>query len=416
MILMASSRRVAIVVIYRFAIWLSAVIPLLLGSGYAYAAAAPPWHQFWKAYQQYFIDPASGRVIDWHEGGITTSEGQSYALFFALVDNDRPLFNKLLAWTQDNLAQDDLGKNLPAWRWGQRNDGPWGLLSTNHAADSDLWIAYDLIQAGRLWHDPYYRQIGLALARHIAQKEVLDMPVAGPMLIPGGKYFRPSPETLIINASYLPLPLLASLAQAMPDGPWGKMAETLPAVIAGSAPHGFSPDWVAFNPQKGYFPAPQGVIASYNAIRVYLWAGMTNPQTPGAGKILRELWGMSTYLHSHPAPPLKVDWQTGKAEGEGPSGFSACLIPYLASLHEDDLLQVQLARLQSKYRPGTGLYGHPPAHYYNQNLALFALGWYENVFRFGIDGNVIVRWQKHHGDSSTVSHSSSSAEHGQYDG
>jgi hypothetical protein len=67
-----------------------AVIPLLLGSGYAqyaHAEAAPPWHQFWKAYQQYFIDPASGRVIDWHEGDITTSEGQSYALFFALVDN-----------------------------------------------------------------------------------------------------------------------------------------------------------------------------------------------------------------------------------------------------------------------------------------------------------------------------------------
>ena len=38
----------------------------------------------------------------------TTSEGQSYALFFALAANDREAFDKILLWTENNLADGSL--------------------------------------------------------------------------------------------------------------------------------------------------------------------------------------------------------------------------------------------------------------------------------------------------------------------
>ena len=40
-------------------------------------------------------------------------------MFFALVANDRARFDKLLSWTEANLAGGDLTQRLPAWSWGK---------------------------------------------------------------------------------------------------------------------------------------------------------------------------------------------------------------------------------------------------------------------------------------------------------
>jgi endoglucanase len=84
---------------------------LLLFASFGIAAACewPAWQQF----KQYYIS-GSGRVIDPSSPQkITTSEGQSYGMFFALVANDRPTFDRLLNWTENNLAAGDLTSHLP---------------------------------------------------------------------------------------------------------------------------------------------------------------------------------------------------------------------------------------------------------------------------------------------------------------
>ena len=85
-------------------------------------------------------------------------------MFFALVANDRARFDKLLGWTQDNLAGGDLTQRLPAWSWGKSPDGSWKILDPNPASDADLWMAYALLEAGRLWHEPRYEKLGTAMA------------------------------------------------------------------------------------------------------------------------------------------------------------------------------------------------------------------------------------------------------------
>ncbi len=66
---------------------------LLLAAGQVGAACQwPAWEQFKQAY----VSP-EGRVIDPSDARkISTSEGQSYGLFFALAANDRAGFDKLL--------------------------------------------------------------------------------------------------------------------------------------------------------------------------------------------------------------------------------------------------------------------------------------------------------------------------------
>ncbi|VEB43393.1 Endoglucanase precursor [Chromobacterium violaceum] len=105
----------------------------------------------------------------------TTSEGQSYALFFALAANDRPVFDRLLAWTRDNLADGDLGARLPAWLWGGAGRRMEGIgrqqrVGFRHVAR--------LRPAGgrRLWREPSYAAQGRQLALRILREETADLP------------------------------------------------------------------------------------------------------------------------------------------------------------------------------------------------------------------------------------------------
>ena len=101
---------------------------------FALLAATPcelTW-PLWNRYAETFIS-GDGRVIDRTAGDRTTSEGQAYALFFSLIANDRGLFQRLLTWTEQNLAQGDLARNLPAWHWGKRRNGSWGVIDAKLA-------------------------------------------------------------------------------------------------------------------------------------------------------------------------------------------------------------------------------------------------------------------------------------------
>lgn len=105
--------------------------------------------------------------------------------FFALVADDQPMFERLLAWTENNLAAGDLTSRLPAWLWGQNSQNNWDILDPNSASDADILIAYNLLEAGRLWGNRRYLIMGTLLLQRIAQEEVMDIPGLGQMLLPG---------------------------------------------------------------------------------------------------------------------------------------------------------------------------------------------------------------------------------------
>lgn len=347
------------------------------------------WLSAWRGYQHAFID-GQGRVIDYSANkGFTTSEGQAYGLFFSLVAGDRGTFRRILNWTNTNMAGGRLGDVLPAWKWGLKS-GKWGVLGANSAADADAWMAYALLEAGRIWKDPDFIATGHKLAVRVANDESVEINGFGRVLIPGASDFPDTPPVLV-DPSYTPLFLAHGIASATALPPWQEIAATVPKMIAATSRNGFAPDW-AWVPQAPASPPsglPETGTGSYDAIRCYLWAGLTPPETDGAGSILGTLKGMSRYLATHPTPPVTVDIAANSPQGNGPVGFSGALLPYLGALGRKRQLKHQLGLVLAQ-RETTGLFGQP-SHYYDENLILFGLGGLSGAFRFDKMGRLVVQ-------------------------
>ena len=355
----------------------------------------------WDAYSARFIDP-QGRVFDPNGDQHTTSEGQAYALFFALADNDRTHFDRVLNWTQVNLAGGDLETHLPAWLWGKDQNGEWKTLDPNPASDADVWMAYTLVEAGRLWAEPKFTNLGQKMMAQIAQTEVVNLPGFGLMLLPGPTGFQHD-QTWTLNPSYLPIFVFQRLATIDPAGPWQQIALNIPLLLEQSARHGFALDWVGYFPGDGFYPVnaqkpespnSDGGGGSYDAIRVYLWAGMLDGRGQARTHLVNALPAMSAYLANHDAPPEKISDLGVPLAQDGPVGFSAAVLPYLRAFPDLSKLSTkQIIRMNLMKDSATGLYGKD-ATYYDQNLALFATGFLDGRFRFGPGGELKVEWKR----------------------
>ena len=370
-----------------------AILWWAMSSACALAASSSDWPE-WNDFSDRFVQ-ADGRVVDVTFERKSTSEGQSYGLFFALVANQRVQFDAILKWTSDNLADGQLGDKLPAWLWGLREDGSWGVKDRSAASDADLWIAYSLLEAARLWNAPGYAETGGKLLTRIRSIEIADAAGVGPVLLPGalggtvgytldnGRYR--------INPSYLPGFMFRYLATADPKGPWlsvwdGHMRLAPKIFSAGVAPDNFVID-SAGRVMPDVEREPSG---SYDAIRVYLWAGMSGRNGHEMLKMLSTYAELTRKLGT---PPEKVDPRTGAAlkSDYSPIGFSGAVLPFLSALDDGPTLEkqherVRAAALRAKLGQRT--------NYYDQVLILFGKGWLDGRYRFDDQGRLQPKWTR----------------------
>ncbi len=350
----------------------------------AVSADWPAWNEF----KRKFVSP-DGRVVDvGSDDDRTVSEGQSYGLFFALVANDRGAFDRILHWTENNLAAGDLTSHLPAWLWGRGRDGKWGVLDSNAASDADLWIAYALVEAGRVWNERSYTVRGAALARRVLDSETARIPRLGLTLLPGPMGFHRLPDLWRVNASYAPVQALRGLAAVLPaDRRWQALVDSSARMLIDTAPQGFSPDWSLYQTGKGFLPDDETRAESaYNAIRVYLWAGMLNGSDPLSGPLLSRFAPFARYIAAHGAPPERIDTTSAKpGANDGNAAFSAAAIPFLIARGETSLADEQAARIEK-------LNAQTAPGYYTSVLTLFGLGWRDGRYRFAADGSLDLPW------------------------
>lgn len=346
----------------------------------------------WESFKAAYIE--SGRVIDRSDPRqITTSEGQSYGMFFALVANDRASFDQLLHWTQRELAAGDLGAYLPAWLWG-RIDQPalasthtsFGVLDNNSAADSDLWIAYSLLEAGRLWQHYYYTSLGYLLLEQIRRYEVVDIPNLGLSVLPAPKGFADGRGNFRLNPSYAPLQILDRFVSLYPARDWQAISLNTVSLILQTMPKGYSPDWVKISPAN---TASNWVldVGSYDAIRSYLWAGMLADSHPHKAALMTAMKPMVVAVQENGGPPEIINVSTGVYSGTGSPGFSAALLPFLAQYDLPEVLSQQRERATAVWGPA-----NDKARYYSTVLGLFGTGWDQGFFRFSSDGALIPAW------------------------
>ncbi|WP_454780650.1 cellulose synthase complex periplasmic endoglucanase BcsZ [Legionella sp. WA2022007384] len=345
--------------------------------GISNGLAGTQW-PMWEKFKQYYISK-DGRVIDPQlPERKTTSEGQSYGLFFALVANDQSTFDQLLHWTENNLAEGDLGKRLPAWAWGQNSKKKWTVLDSNSAADADLWIAYDLLEAGRLWKKERYNSLGKKLLQRILKEEVTQIPGFGLMLLPG-KFGFNFKNSWRLNPSYLPPQLFARFTSL--NSKWSKLERNSRRLLLETSPKGFAPDWVIWKKNVGWQPDQKDPnLGSYNAIRVYLWVGMLDHQATQATELIQHYLPIISLTQQLGAPPEKIDIVSGKTQGKGSIGFTAALLPLFANIPSE--LVVQRQHIDAVELTADS--------YYSSVLRLFGEGWDQKRYRFNAQGELIL--------------------------
>jgi len=348
---------------------------------------APGWPA-WERFAARFVQDG-GRVVDLTFDRRTVSEGQGYALFFALVAGDRARYDQILAWTSKELAGGKLGEQLPAWHWGRRDDGSWGVLDHNAASDADLWLCYALLEGGRLWNAPRYRELGRNLLDQIRTRETVVAGRAGPVLLPAPEGFRYNDLQFWSDPSYMPGFILADLAQVDPQGPWqaiwDRYLKAAPQVSpAGVAPNLYEADADGSIRQD----SARTPLGSYDAIRVYLWAGMS---PTSSAPLLHQLTPFAALIERLGGPPEQVDPRTGLPldPKNKPIGFAGAVLPFLHAVgangaYDHQVNRLRLHRLMTMVGRG--------GNYYDEALILFGTGFADGVYRFDERGQLKVRW------------------------
>jgi endo-1,4-beta-D-glucanase Y len=173
----------------------------------------------WEKYKRTFVSE-DGRVVDVHQGKMSHSEGQGFAMLLAVMNHDPSTFSLLRTWTVNNL-QVRKGDSLFTWSWGQRPNGHWTVMDYNTATDGDLLIAYALFRAYKRWKLPEYRRQALDVIKSIRENVVLKK--QGKHYVLPGYYGFSGKGQETLNPSYLILPAFREFGEHDEPGFWKQL-------------------------------------------------------------------------------------------------------------------------------------------------------------------------------------------------
>lgn len=243
----------------------------------------------WEDYKKRFINQ-DGRVLDYSQNELTTSEAQSYALLRSVWIDDRETFDKVWKFTKENMKRPD--DYLFVWRWGLRPDGSYGVISDggeNAASDADTDIALALILASRRWSDVKYLDDSKNILNHLWELEVAE--AQGKNYLIAGNWAKNDTE-LVINPSYFAPYAWRIFAVVDDSHDWKSLIDPSYDLLARASfdpidkqkAVGIPPDWVVLDRQTGQLkPYPSENLStnySFDAARIpwriavdYLWNG-----------------------------------------------------------------------------------------------------------------------------------------------
>ena len=314
--------------------------------------------------------------------------GQAYGLFFALVANDRRMFDTILAWTENNLAQGDLSAHLPAWLWGRAPDGAWRVLDANAASDADLWIAYALVEAGRLWHERSYTARGALLAKRVLDVETATVPGLGLTLLPGPTGFKLADGQWRVNPSYSPPQVIRALGARLPDDKrWAALVSSTGRVLLDTAPKGFSPDWALYRAGTGFGP----IATRMRRARTTRSACICGPACSTAP--IRSPRRCSRVLRRSPtiSPRMARRRRRSTRRPASPGRTTATA----ASRRRPCRSSTRAASVRWPMPGGACRYARAPvaARLLHERADAVRLGWRDGRYRFGADGTLDTRWE-----------------------
>ena len=235
----------------------------------------------WEQYKDRYIEQDTYRTLDRSQDDITTSEGQSYTMLRAVWMDDKRTFDGAWKWTKDILKKDD--RWLFAWRFGERTDGTWGVLTdnggNNSATDASVDIALALLLAHARWGDDSYRLEAGRVLDAIWTHEIIEIDGV-PYLLANDVEKALDRDWLNINPSYYAPYAFRIFAQVDTTKNWNAVASSSYAVLNqstdadfGTGPGELPPDWLQLNRTTGELRAPSSDSAyttnyGYEALRI----------------------------------------------------------------------------------------------------------------------------------------------------
>jgi endo-1,4-beta-D-glucanase Y/4-amino-4-deoxy-L-arabinose transferase-like glycosyltransferase len=344
----------------------------------------------WQSYVKHFITP-DGRVYDPQKANGTTSEGQGYALLRSVWQGDQSDFARVWAWTRANLQV--RSDSLLAWRYGLRNNGTWGVLDTNTAADADEDTALALIFAGHVWNQPSYSKAGRAMIGDIWAKEV-GIAAGKPYLLAGN--WAASGKTLVINPSYQAPYAYRIFAATDPSHPWMSLVDTAYQLIDVDSRAAWNAkgakylptEWVAIDRRSGRLLEADSITGggsrwfSFGAARVAWRLGLDlqwNREPRAATALGRMNFLLDQYqqtgridaTYGHDGSPID------KYESRAVIGAVLPAISMQSPKAGDKLYHDKL--FEGFYKNGDNYFWSDPHNYYEQNWAWFGTGLYAGL-------------------------------------
>lgn len=346
--------------------------------------ASPMLRQSWKAYVAHFIQ-ADGRVIDHSAEGISTSEGQSYAMLRAVWMDDRATFDKTYRWAIDNLNSGVRNDALWAWKWGKNSAGLWRVLDPAFATDADQDAALALILAARRWKEPAYQTAALLMLRDLWQAAAR---------VAGGRLYFLAGDTLCqgricrLNPSYCAPYAYRVFAAYDNSRPWLQLVDSSYEFLEECSKltsTGLPPDWVNLNVSTGRLTlgTEQQSRFSYDALRTH-WRVAMDYELNGEPRARRYIehslrWAANEWKRNGRLPAVISSRGEAKADYEAPEMLAALMA---ALRHTDpDVATSMRQRLNGMYKDG---FWSEPDRYYIQNWAWFGNALYDgrvDVFR-----------------------------------
>jgi len=334
----------------------------------------------WRAYVSHFIQK-DGRVIDHKGGGVSTSEGQAYAMLRAVWMRDRSTFDKTYRWALDNLNSGIRNDHLWAWKWGKTPQGRWQVLDKAFASDADQDVALALILAANSWNEPRY----LSEARPVL-KDLWDLgtrTVAGRPYLLAGDSLCQSHECKL-NPSYAAPYAYRIFSQYDESRNWRELVDSSYSLLdaaSGLTKTHLPPDWVVLDVRTGSIRLGNDKDSrfSYDAFRVFWRIALDSrlSSEPRAEKYLRgaSSWLIQEWQKRGKLPAVVAKDGRDLANYESPE-MLAGVMPALQNLNSEIASAIE-GRLRANFRNGIWF---DRQSYYIQNWAWFGTALYQNYF------------------------------------
>ena len=345
------------------------------------AKGAETLHESWKAYLAHFVR-ADGRVVDHKAGGISTSEGQAYAMLRAVWLGDRAVFDRTYSWGRSHLNAGVRKDRLWAWKWAKSAAGRWEVVDTAFASDADQDVALALILAFQTWKDDRYRRDAAAILADLWTLGTIDVQgrrfmLAGDKLCEG--------QTCRLNPSYCAPYAYRIFARHDRERDWRRVVDSSYFLLEGASDltgtH-LPPDWLLLDTSTGRLGLPprKDSAFSYDAMRVYWRVAMDRELfgEPRADQYLKKTlpWLIGQWERAGVLPAAVSSSGQDVAEYEAPEMLAALMAAVQGS--RPDIAAAIERRLRALYKNGIWA-DHAGARdsYYLQNWAWFGTALYE---------------------------------------